>query len=107
MRTHDTVAVPATTRQVCTGRTCDLCGAISTAPQKADHDGEWTGGSYAENETEITGRVSLRHREGTCSPDGGWGKEIEVDICPICFLEKLIPWLKEQGSPVEYKEYDW
>ncbi len=77
---------------------CDICGDAST-------DGEWTkkgDGHYAANETEV------RHRHGANYPDGGSGKELEVDICAECFKEVLVPWVMSHGrAKLEYKDWDW
>ena len=99
MRTFETVNVPATTRQHCIKRTCDLCG------MEAKPD-DWTDGSgYTINETEI--EVTVRHKDGSSYPDGGSGTETVIDLCPICFKQKLIPWLQSQGAKIESKEWEW
>lgn len=30
-----------------------------------------------------------------------WKAEIEIDICPTCFIEKLIPWAESQGAIID------
>jgi hypothetical protein len=74
---------------------CDICG------RQANDDDNWNGESYGVSETEI------KYREGASYPEGGSGTEIRVDICPTCFLDKLVPWLKSQGVSIEKKEWDW
>lgn len=91
MKEHVTEKVEITrTRLVAT--CCDICGAKS----KRD---DWTTEIYDVAEVEI------RLREGDNYPEGGSGTRIDVDMCPDCFREKLIPWLKSQGAKIEVKEW--
>jgi len=73
--------------------TCDICGYDGK-------DGDWKENTYDVRETQ----VSLR--TGTSYPDGGSGVEYEVDLCPKCFAERLIPWLESQGAAVRKTEWD-
>ena len=67
--------------------TCDLCGVeIRDASGRVDE-------------------VNLGRRIGWAYPEGGSGKKIEIDMCPKCFDEKLLPWLKSQG--VKVVEVEW
>jgi len=80
-------------------RKCDLCG------KEADGE-EWEAKScYRVNETEI--RVQVRQKEGNNYPEGGSGTMYEIDLCPTCFKEKLVPWLKSQGADIKEEEWDW
>jgi len=99
MRQFKTVVVPATTRKECTHLTCDLCGVASKNHQ--DWRTSWSDAA----ETEV--RVTVRLNNGSRYPDNGSGTECEVDICPKCFQEKLIPWLKSQGADVREEEWDF
>ena len=98
MKKYKTVHVPATTRQVLENRKCDLCGKEST---RAD----WDADIYEVNETEV--KVIIRHKSGENYPEGGSGEEYEIDICPDCFVGKLVPWLKSEGAKIESSEWDW
>jgi hypothetical protein len=40
-------------------------------------------------------------------PDGGWFEEVDIDICPQCFKNTLIPFLKEKGVKIEKNEVDF
>lgn len=82
-------------------QTCDLCG------RKAKRPGyhQWLGAYYDISETEIC--VKIRHKEGEAYPDGGSGKEITIDMCPYCFKDKLVPWLRSQGAEIKYEEWEW
>lgn len=81
-------------------RCCDLCGMKANKNYQ-----DWDAGYYNVNETEV--RVEVRQREGTSYPEGGSGTEVVIDLCPVCFKDKLIPWIKSQGGKVEAKEWDW
>lgn len=83
-------------REVLVETTCDLCPAIAKK-------GYWESSSWEVNETEI--EITVRQKDGSNSPEGGSGTEFTVDICPSCFKEKLIPWLKSQGC--SDKRIDW
>jgi hypothetical protein len=77
---------------------CDLCGT------KASGVCGWADGWYDTNETEVS--VTIKHREGCNYPECKMGTEREVDICPACFKNKLIPWLISQGAKIEEKDYE-
>ena len=50
--------------------------------------------------------VIIQHKQRENYPEGGFGTEINIDMCPDCFTNKLLPWLKSQGCKVEYTEWD-
>ena len=89
---------PATTVKTHHKTTCDLCG------KEALH-GYWESSSYEVNETEI--EVTVRQKDGERYPDNGQGTKYEVDMCPDCFKNKLIPWLESQGCAAKREEWDW
>lgn len=69
-------------------RKCDLCGSLAKTS-------DWGASCYEVNETEIS--VSIKQKEGQQYPECGSGTEYEVDMCPDCFKNKLVPWLRSQG----------
>ncbi len=84
-------AVPETTREVESHRACDICG-------KEQHpDGVWPekyalrDGAFGVLDTEVS------IEEGTNYPGDYDVSEIEYDICPTCFKEKLIPWIESHA----------
>lgn len=85
-------------RKVLVKTTCDLCGA--EAP-----NGIWPTPPWHTDETEIM--VKVKRREGEVYPEFGCGTEINVDLCPRCFVEKLVPWLRSEGVQIEEQEWDW
>jgi len=74
---------------------CDLCGAESH-----DRD-DWSAERYAVAET------TIQCKTGSSYPEGGSGTEYNIDLCPTCFEEKLIPWLQSQGATVKEKEWEY
>lgn len=97
-RTYKTVAVPATTRQELVERCCDLCG------KKANSD-DWGDNSYNFDETDV--QVSIKYRKGEAYPSGGSEVACSIDMCPTCFTQKLVPWLKSQGVTVQAISSSW
>ena len=77
---------------------CDIC-------KKESENYNWAASSYEVDETEM--KISIKQREGNQSYDGGYGAEIEVDICPDCFMTKLVPWLQSQGANIKATEWYW
>lgn len=79
--------------------TCNLCGAPGNL---ACDMVRWpTGDSMRVSET------CCRWRFGFECPDGGNGQEYLIDICPVCFEEKLLPWLRGQTDTVMPNSWDW
>lgn len=101
MECYKTVEVPATTRQELTHRECDFCG-VHAKPY-----GPWkTHMGYDVDETEI--EITVKHRAGQNYPEGGSGDKFECDICPDCFRNILVPFLKERSkNAIDYEEWDW
>ena len=77
---------------------CDLCSKESIGAG-------WKNSIWSINETEI--EITVRQTEGTNYPEGGFGTEYIIDLCPECFKNRLVPWLKSEGAKVEEKEWDW
>ena len=98
MRHYIKKVVPAKEVEEHTKTTCDLCG-------KEAMRGDWESSSYEVNETEI--EVTVRQKDGRCYPSGGGGTQYQVDMCPDCFKNKLIPWLESQGCKAEQKDWDY
>lgn len=78
--------------------TCDLCGAIAK-------EGNWESSAWEVAESEI--EIEVRYKDGCSYPEHGSGELFNVDICPKCFREKLIPWLRSQGCKTKFEEWDW
>lgn len=89
------------TRSVLDFMRCDICGAQTTdetawperSPEFIDEEGSFT--------TEINEVSQLVWKEGGYYyHDGGYYKYMKIDICPKCFLTKLVPWLESQGIKI-------
>jgi hypothetical protein len=100
VKEYQEVDIPAKKEKRCVGRSCDLCGKKGGS-DKWDSVG-WT---YDINETEI--EITCRQKEGSSYPEGGSGTEYQIDLCPDCFKDKLIPWLRSQGAKIEDMNWDW
>ncbi|MEN6620099.1 MAG: hypothetical protein ABFD50_00910 [Smithella sp.] len=98
MKQFKTIVIPEHTSEKLVTRTCDLCGLESKSS-------DWDAGVYEVEETEV--KLSVRQKNGKSYPDGGWGTQYEIDLCPVCFTSKLVPWLKSQGADIEPQKWDW
>lgn len=89
---------------------CDVCG---TSKNKIYDREDWAQQSYHVNDITITNRV------GTAYPDDSNGKKLQIDMCPDCFTNILLPAIRqwhqervkdsgESGAPhFVYEEYDY
>ena len=84
---------------------CDLCGKAQKDPCEED----WAETVYEVSETKVKMKstVIVEMREGECYPDGGATTAYQVDICPDCFKNELIPWLKSKGATIREEERGW
>ncbi len=72
---------------------CDLCGALKHASQR------WPDlGPFGFDE------VTLLHEVGIRCPEVESTRVLEVDICPACFREKVLPTLRKLGLTSDYQE---
>lgn len=81
---------------------CDMCG--KTTKRQLD----WQPLSDDDNTCES--RIHYEH--GWTCPDSGWMKHYELDICPACMTETIIPLInnvrKQRGVPaLEPEEVDF
>jgi hypothetical protein len=92
--------VPAREEEILDYVKCDLCGITMRGWEDCWRYGKTD--SYDNvNETEV------RLKQGYNCPDGGVFTEINVDICVVCFKEKLLPWLISQGVAPQTKAVNW
>ena len=90
---------PVYVTQELVSRTCDLCGRES-------NEVRWEGkGIYDVEESEIT--IEVRLKEGESYPEDAFGTKYEIDLCPACFKERLVPWLKSQGADIHEEKWGW
>lgn len=82
-------------KQVLTHRTCDICGSES-------YDGSnWSDKTFGVEE------ITILRKTGESYPDCGTMTDWSFDLCPSCWTEKLVPWMKEQGAFPEEKDIGW
>lgn len=98
MRIYEKRQIPAREDTLCVRRKCDLCGL------EAKSSG-WDCGNYEIDETQVS--VTVKDRKGENYPECGMGTEYNIDLCPKCFRDRLIPWLQSQGAEIEPVEWDW
>ena len=98
MKIYTDKVIPASTTKVLIKRQCDLCGASAK-------NEDWGASMYEVNKTEVT--VAIEQKDGSSYPDGGSGDKYEIDLCPKCFKERLVPWLLSQGATIKQEEWDW
>jgi hypothetical protein len=74
---------------------CDFCDAETDDPEC------WPpqSGQYCINQ------VTIQLKTGENYIETKHGKTLTIDMCPKCFLEKLIPWFESQG--IEVREEIW
>lgn len=77
--------------------TCDLCGVICYGGYDWDTKDS---NAYSIEQT------TIEYRKGTSYPECRFGETTTIDICPKCFIEKLIPWMKSQGCEPTITEWE-
>jgi hypothetical protein len=79
---------------------CDICG-LSEKKWENTKGQSW---GYHEEE------VSLSHKITQTYCGEGTTNEIDLDICPVCFRDKIFPFVKSisyKPENIEYREIDW
>lgn len=75
--------------------TCDLCKTEFTKASGYEGNIDWQ--NCGDHSTETT----ISYKESSHFPGDYWtDRLIAVHLCPACFLERLVPWLKDQGVEV-------
>lgn len=93
------VPVPARMARATEYVECDLCHRRAPGGDwTACKDGPWPTGAYRVAE------VTVSMRLGESYPDDHRFDETELDLCPQCFAEKLIPWFKSLGGTPRERE---
>lgn len=87
MKVMKTVPVPASKREVTDYYKCELC-----AETTSNHRDWEDKGPYNVNDPTVTLETGF-HYPGDYST-----KTTVLDICPKCFVEKLVPWFVAQGG---------
>ena len=74
---------------------CDVCG-------KATNQNNWQKDNFDCTESTVYLCVGESYPD-----DSGFGNTYEVDICPDCFINKLIPWIESFGGEVKAEEWEY
>lgn len=102
MKVYTDKIIPEKIHRVCTNRECDLCGT----PAKSGPD--WNRSWRDIAETKVC--VSVKSEVGSGDSDGGHKDVYDIDICPKCFEDRLVPWvnsLRVGKPPIESEYQDW
>lgn len=51
--------------------------------------------------------VTIEYRHGYHYPEGSSTTSIIIDLCPECFTNKLLPWLRAQGGEERITDNDY
>lgn len=93
---YKTIEIPNTTRTTLDKVICDVCGA------ETGGDSNWAKSNYYKFD-----EVTIERRYGERYPEGSSTTEQEYDICPECFEQKIVPFLKGLGAEIQEKEIDY
>jgi hypothetical protein len=80
--------------------TCDIC-------KREGKDDYWPDIIQRLEDRWLVNKTKIFYKTGTSFPEGGIGVQYEVDLCPKCFTELLIPWLSSQGAEVRRSDWDY
>lgn len=94
MKIKEKKLIPEKEVEVVVAVKCDLCS-------KEFRTSNWGGSSF-----DIE-RTSVSYESGQVYPEGGSTELISYDICPKCFMNKLVPWLESQGAEYTLKDNDY
>ena len=78
--------------------TCLACGR----PGEESWSADWY--DVASTKIKIS-KVLVEADKGKAYPEDQFGERLEVDLCPVCFEQKLLPWLRAQRAKVEWEDY--
>ena len=73
---------------------CDLCHK-QTKPFS-----NWGRGIFNYAYTDVSCETGTRY------PEGGTTTVVGFDICPECFMTKLVPWMEQQGATRSEREIE-
>lgn len=97
-KTYKEVTVEARTEKRVDYVCCDLCGAKGLSDPFGS---DWAKKQYEVATTNISYEVGDRY------PECGGTIIHSVDLCPTCFMERLVPWLESQGAIIQKKEENY
>lgn len=93
-------------KRTCTRIVCDLCGAECRDPE----DENWSRRDRSQwhspddpHEMQVS-EISCRHHTCYDVEEGAWGTTYTIDLCPWCFMDRLLPWIRENGGTVHEED---
>lgn len=76
---------------------CDLCGA------REDDTTDWPlpkgTETYGDHDVDVKLVARWAWYANHCD-GGGESWSIEIDLCPACIVDRVLPWLKSQGATI-------
>jgi hypothetical protein len=104
------------TQQITEKIVCDLCGRNAKVkpgyrePSPFEH---WDGAPEFKDELDCVGYtiwepIEIEYQTGVRWPEGGTVQRMTIDMCPVCFRNKFLPWFKKEGGaipPIEETDY--
>jgi hypothetical protein len=79
--------------EVLTELTCDICKRKAPSPSRYN--------PWAEGRFDVTD-VRVRYEDGDSYPEGGGsGDEVFFDICPECFVNRVVPAIEAMGATLQ------
>lgn len=98
MKQYEDISIPATTRKCLEKVICDLCGKESKRTDWWRRT--WDESEYDFQETELNCRI------GEDYPEGRNYDEYEIDMCPDCFINRLIPWIEKENPQAKIEKQE-
>ena len=80
-------------------KTCDICGYKVEGVLGYGDNWDMDQTNHAE--------VILQMSTGTSYAESVSGKRINVDVCPKCFMDKVLPYLKSLGAVVYEEPWEY
>lgn len=95
---------------------CDLCGCDAEQKpsyREASPFESWDGAPDFEDSLDsgsytIWEPVEIEYEAGVRWPEGGIVQRMTIDMCPVCFRNKFLPWFKKEGGtipPIQENDY--
>lgn len=101
MKVYKTTIIPAVEEKVSKvffHTVCDLCGV-------SDEGGDWPVGTT--NKDNNVNKIEIEWKTGwKYGVDENYDK-FNIDMCPSCFQDRLLPWLKSQGAEPRITDSDY
>jgi hypothetical protein len=101
MRVKEERTYPARTEVVEVARVCDLCGCRTSNDRNWPEPPHPGCGPYDVRRVEVCCEIGTHYTEGHDT------EETSFDICPECFVAKVVPALKAMGAEPTVAKRSW